>query len=141
MKFIASAFAAVALLVSSVSAAPEAAPAPAPALIPAMEVASIVARGERPREDDMDCWKCPSADKLTLVSQAKWGRNGQEWECKYKYDPPIWQVWKLIDKLEAGPKRCYYDGYYGESTKQDGCSGYTCEIPCMAHMDDTCRSW
>lgn len=51
-----------------------------------------------------DCWKCPSTNGHTLTGQSKWGKGGKEWSCQYKYDPPIWQVWKLIDKLDAGPK-------------------------------------
>ncbi|KAK9894343.1 hypothetical protein P389DRAFT_212143 [Cystobasidium minutum MCA 4210] len=141
MKLVTSALAAIALLVASASAGPEAAPAPAPAPIPALEAGSITARAQRPREDDMDCWKCPSTNGHTLTGQSKWGKGGKEWSCQYKYDPPIWQVWKLIDKLDAGPKHCYYDGYYGEWTGRQSCSGYTCEWGCVYHMDDTCRTW
>lgn len=55
MKLVSSAVYAVALFMASVSATPKAAPAPVPAPVglPAKDAASIVAREERPREDDM----------------------------------------------------------------------------------------
>lgn len=108
-----------------------------------------------------NCWKCPTSDRFTLTDQIR--RGDKEWTCVFKYDPPIWQFWNLIDRLDSGPKHwlvpfvqvtatfvsflsissliSYYDTYYGEWTGQQSCSGYTCDYGCVYHMVDTCRTW